>query len=469
MANKKITELTEETSPVGADLLPLVDDVAGTPTTKKVTVTNLMTLAPVQTADISGFATQVSLGNHASLTSSVHGISAFGATLVDDADAATARTTLGLGTAATSASTDFSPAFYSTVTESTTARTVSDSDNGKVIVCTSSSDVTITLPNTLTAGFGCTVIQSGTGQVTIAAGAGSTLSSYAGTSTKGRYATLQIIPIGTNAYIVDGEGLFPPGAFESNIYAVSLDGTDDYAKTSNSFESILQSDFSISLWCKMANESGTQFLLGVSNSIGSNRLQIWHDGTKINTFLSAGGTTSATINSTATPNYTNWFHMVVTYAQNGSNVDNAIYVSEAGSTYSNTGTKTSMSLSNYSSTAQVGIGAKVTNTSPSLYTEGTFDEVAFFNYKLTSSQVTNIYKGETDGGSGGTSGVPGSLTTFNPQHWWRMGDNDSATGGGTPSSVTDKGGAATTYDLSFPNGATSYDLSTTPDSIYVAP
>jgi hypothetical protein len=101
MANKKITELTEETSPAGADLLPLVDDVAGTPTTKKVTVTNLMTLAPVQTADISGFATQVSLGNHESLTSSVHGISAFGATLVDDADAAAARTTLGLGSLAT--------------------------------------------------------------------------------------------------------------------------------------------------------------------------------------------------------------------------------------------------------------------------------------------------------------------------------------------------------------------------------
>ena len=54
MANKKITELTEETSPQGADLLALVDDVSGTPTTKKVTVTNLMTQAPVQASDISG-------------------------------------------------------------------------------------------------------------------------------------------------------------------------------------------------------------------------------------------------------------------------------------------------------------------------------------------------------------------------------------------------------------------------------
>ena len=153
MANKKITELTEETSPQGADLLALVDDVSGTPTTKKVTVTNLMGQAPVQSVntatgavvldaddiddasttnkfvtaaditnlsnlsgtntgdqDISGLATQVSLGNHEALTSAVHGISAFGATLVDDADASAARTTLGLGTAATTASTDYATA-----------------------------------------------------------------------------------------------------------------------------------------------------------------------------------------------------------------------------------------------------------------------------------------------------------------------------------------------------------------------
>ena len=62
MANKKITELTEETSPAGADLLALVDDVSGTPTTKKVTVTNLMTQAPVQTADISSFITGLTAG-----------------------------------------------------------------------------------------------------------------------------------------------------------------------------------------------------------------------------------------------------------------------------------------------------------------------------------------------------------------------------------------------------------------------
>ena len=41
-------------------------------------------------------------------------VSAFGLTLIDDADAATARTTLGLGTAATSATTDFATAAQGT-------------------------------------------------------------------------------------------------------------------------------------------------------------------------------------------------------------------------------------------------------------------------------------------------------------------------------------------------------------------
>jgi len=50
-------------------------------------------------ADAAGTAASA-VSTHAALTSSVHGISAFGATLVDDVDAAAARTTLQLGVAA---------------------------------------------------------------------------------------------------------------------------------------------------------------------------------------------------------------------------------------------------------------------------------------------------------------------------------------------------------------------------------
>lgn len=39
--SKKVTELTALTAPAGEDLLLIVDDPSGTPTTKKVTVSNL--------------------------------------------------------------------------------------------------------------------------------------------------------------------------------------------------------------------------------------------------------------------------------------------------------------------------------------------------------------------------------------------------------------------------------------------
>jgi hypothetical protein len=39
--SKKVTELTALTTPAGEDLLLIIDDPSGTPTTKKVTLTNL--------------------------------------------------------------------------------------------------------------------------------------------------------------------------------------------------------------------------------------------------------------------------------------------------------------------------------------------------------------------------------------------------------------------------------------------
>ena len=47
MANVKISNLTElDATPAGSDILPITD-VSGTPTTKKITVTNLVAASPV--------------------------------------------------------------------------------------------------------------------------------------------------------------------------------------------------------------------------------------------------------------------------------------------------------------------------------------------------------------------------------------------------------------------------------------
>jgi len=64
-------------------------------------------LGTASTSNTGDFEASGAVSTHAGVTSGVHGISSFGATLVDDANAATARTTLGLGTAATSDTGDF--------------------------------------------------------------------------------------------------------------------------------------------------------------------------------------------------------------------------------------------------------------------------------------------------------------------------------------------------------------------------
>ena len=80
--------------------------------------------------------------------------------------------------------------------------------------------------------------------------------------------------------------------------------------------------------------------------------------------------------------------------------------------------------------------------------DGLIDVGAIWESILTASQITNIYRGETDGGSGGTNGIPGDLSTFNPVGWWRMGDNDSGTG----TTITDQGSGSN--DGTLTNGPT---------------
>ena len=135
MANKKISALTElSATPAGGDILPITD-VSGTATTKKVTVTNLMGAAPVQSVagqtgtvtlsntDVSGLGTAATKnvgtanGNVVELDSTglpaVDGSQLTGITATDSTklaitsnlgdlnNATTARTNLGLGSAAT--------------------------------------------------------------------------------------------------------------------------------------------------------------------------------------------------------------------------------------------------------------------------------------------------------------------------------------------------------------------------------
>jgi hypothetical protein len=90
------------------------------------------------------------------------------------------------------------------VTESGTTRTLSATDNGKIIYCTSGSAVTITCATDLGVGFNCTIIQGGAGKVTVAAGA-ATLVSYSSLfSTMGQYAVISVVSPVADEFIAAG-------------------------------------------------------------------------------------------------------------------------------------------------------------------------------------------------------------------------------------------------------------------------
>jgi len=490
MANKKITELTELTTPAGADLFAIVDDTDTT--TKKVTVSNLMTQAPVQTADISGFATTVSLGNHESLTSSVHGISAFGATLVDDADAATARTTLGvdaagtdnstdvtltgtpdyitisgqvitrnqidlsadvtgslphtsvsgLGTAATSASTDFSPAFFTIVSETTTSRTLSNSDNGKVIVCSNSAATTVTIPSGLTSGFGCTVVQNGTGVVSIE-GSGATVYGFGNkTATAGQYGSINVYNVGTNAYVLEGDTQSPPFV---NGFSLDFDGSNDYVDAGSSPSGLTIEGLSV--WFRPDSTFTTsgplQYLLGFGGSdIGIALGGDWF-GPVTNEVLTVTNTNHlwSYAGSGVSVSESNWHHLGIRWESSSSSTNSG----NAGYDIYLDGSKVGNAFGTYSSgigskitTQRITVGARNRNGTISFYFDGIIDELGIFTSAVSESDLLAMY----NSGSGAID-----LTSYSPGLWWRMGDSD----GGTGSTITDLGSGSNNGTI---NGAT---------------
>ena len=89
-------------------------------------------------------------------------------------------------------------------TESGTSKTLAAADNGTIIVCSSSSAVTITVPASLPTGFNCMIIQSGSGQVSLSASS-TTLNNRNGTKTAGQHAIMTVVHLGSNAFVVSGD------------------------------------------------------------------------------------------------------------------------------------------------------------------------------------------------------------------------------------------------------------------------
>lgn len=89
--------------------------------------------------------------------------------------------------------------------ESTTSRTLSDADHGKVLRFTNGSAVGVTVPNTLRSDFTCAVIQFGTGQITFTGSSANIRNRQSHSKTAGQYAVVSLVKVDSGEFVLMGD------------------------------------------------------------------------------------------------------------------------------------------------------------------------------------------------------------------------------------------------------------------------
>ena len=220
----------------------------------------------------------------------------------------------------------------------------------------------------------------------------------------------------------------PPTPF--NNHSVELDGTNDYIDVGASSDfSFGTGAFTMSQWFKADVIAGgginyyTLFdFRGSGSDIAPTLYMSQQTGYRLYAYNG-----STVVNYNTTPSVGQWYHVACTRRVttctiylNGSNVasgtDSANY-----------------SMSNPSPR----IGGPPSGVTGQ-YVDGKIDEVAIFNSALSASDITAMYN----------SGTPNDISSLNPVGWWRMGDNDGATG----ITITDQGSGGN--DATLINGPT---------------
>ena len=205
-------------------------------------------------------------------------------------------------------------------------------------------------------------------------------------------------------------------------YSVSCDGTDDYmdvGTVSDLNGSI--SAVTLSAWINISS-FGRAIMSGGSS--GSDRFYLQAFNSTNFRYGSGSGFHDFTVPTIST---STWVHVGIVH--NGTSA--TLYLNGVASS---SGVQTVESPNaNYGTAFKVG-----SYYTGSTYFPGLIDEVAVFNSALSSTNITAIYN----------SGVPNDISSLSPVGWWRMGDNDGATG----TTITDQGSGGNNGTLT--NGPT---------------
>ena len=96
--------------------------------------------------------------------------------------------------------------FDATLNDQTgTTYTIVAGDAGKVITCNNGSAVTVTVPASLGAGFTCSVVQKGAGQVTFAASSTTINNRQSHTKIAGQHGVATLVSTATDVFVLAGD------------------------------------------------------------------------------------------------------------------------------------------------------------------------------------------------------------------------------------------------------------------------
>jgi hypothetical protein len=239
-----------------------------------------------------------------------------------------------------------------------------------------------------------------------------------------------------NYIIYDGanwRGYESDGAvgWTGNAYSLDFDGSDDALDVGNISTLSSTTSFTISMWVNFANVTGgTIMSIFTSGTSTSNRIEFVFNALNELRFGVDESIGSCALDISSPTDYrsTNaWHNIIGTY--DGTNVTLFFDGSQVSTTTTSVPSTTS---STHGDDATIG---RRTLGGASLHFNGEIDEVAVWSSVLSGSNITSVYN----------SGSAGNITSLNPVHWWRMGDNN----GGTGTTISDQGSSAS--DGSFIN------------------
>ena len=224
---------------------------------------------------------------------------------------------------------------------------------------------------------------------------------------------------GNNMTLVNGPLFTSDSAVGSR--ATDFDGTNDYAQFSSTYQSVLRSSFSFSLWARLPDGDASFIRLLMNyphgDSSSPDYLQFYTQSGLLKAYYRAGGVALSVNQTTGALGNgdSGWLHLVLVGIRTSStNHTLKIYKngSEVASNQASGGG--TIDFDDFTTTEKIAIGRQSSSSGSQIYHDYKIDDVSIWSKSLSSTEVSSLYNSGSGTSLTGSSDLEG---------WWKMGDH----------------------------------------------